>query len=264
MSKLFQNIFTKYFIAICAIILLHYIFVLRPLEIGLKFILAPVQKPFFSLAQNINSNILARQENKILFEENESLKDKISSLENSVVNLKIFIEENENLASQNEYLKDNNFDFVNARIISKNLTNSNLITLDKGSHDGLKQNMAVIGSHKKVIGKIVKVDVFSSEMLLLIDSGSTLSSSIAGKSDMIGLIEGEYNVSLKLTHVLKSAEISSNDFLITSGQDENIPVGLVIGQVDQVIDSQNEIFKSATLTRTANFKNINWVSVVVK
>jgi len=263
--NLSQNKFTLSFLIILLIIFLHYITILSPLEKLITIILSPFQSATYNITTNISDRLeqITIKENLNL--ENQELKEKINKLEQQIVNLKMFIEENEMIIEQTEYLQSQNYSFVNAKIISRAVeTNPNLFIINQGKNSGIKKGMAVITGQGIVIGKIIDIQARQSSLLLLINNSCEMSASLAGHSEIVGLVQGQHNISIGLTNVLKNSQIEKQDIIITSGQDEYIPSGLLIGQVDEIIDNEGELFKKANLTTQVNFKNLRVVSVIRK
>ena len=192
------------------------------------------------------------------------LKQKINKLEQQIVDLKIFIEENEMVMDQTKYLQSQGFNFVNAKIISRSSEiNPNLFIVNQGKNNGIKKGMVVIAQHGTVIGKIIDTQAMQSSLLLLIDNQCQISASLAGHSEIIGLIQGQHNISLNLINILKNVPLKKGDLIMTSGQDDNIPPGLLIGQIDEIVDTYGELFKKANLTSQVDFGNLRVVSVVI-
>jgi len=263
-ERFFKNIFFIYLIIILVIIFLHYITILSPLERGLSFILSPLQSTIYSSTVEISERLEKIASRKNLQEENENLKEKINKLEQQIVNLKMFIEENKIITQQNEYLESHNFNFINARIITNSINaNPNLLLIDKGESNGLRQGMAVVLDQGILIGKIIRAENEKSWLLLITDNDCKLSAAVSGESKIIGLAEGKYNTSIHLNNILKNSQLEIGDFIVTSGFDENIPAGILIGEVEEIIDSPADLFKNANLTSTANFKNLKIVSIIL-
>lgn len=261
--KLFQNKFTITFLVIFLTIFLHYTKILSPLERVISLVLSPFQGLVYSTSDKLSYKLSKLKVKKDWEAENQVLKQKINQLEEQIVKLKMFIEEQELVDKQNKYLESQGFKFVNARIISSSSEpNPNLLVINKGSGGGVKHGMAVVVEDGVVVGKIIKTEDKSSLLLLLIDSECRLSATLAGKSEIVGLVQGQHNISLGLDYILKNVPLKKEDLIITSGVDEHIPAGLLIGEVGEVVDDGNALFKSASIISPVNFKNLRIVSVV--
>lgn len=250
---------------ILLIIFLHYSNLFSPIESLVSLILSPFQGITYSLSTGLTDKFAKIQSKENLNSENLKLKQQIENLEQQIVDLKLFIEENKMLEKQQEYLNAQGFEFINTRVISQSVDNDpNLLIINKGSLQGIENGMAAVTEVGIIIGKIIKTEKFQAWLRLLIHNESSLSASIAGQSEIVGLVQGEHNISISLNNILKAAPLKQGDLIITSGFDDYIPSGLLIGEVDEIIDEQSELFKHAILKSQTNFKNLKIVSIILK
>ncbi len=264
LNKIWTNKFVRALIIILIIIFLHYITLLSPVEKLTSWILSPFQNLSYNLATKISAKIEDSKTRQELEAENLLFQEKINNLEQQIVELKIFIEEHGIVSEQTKYLEAQDFEFVSAKVIAKAIdSNPNLLLLNKGRRDGIRQGMAVVVEDGVVVGKIIRADDLTSHLLLLIDNSSSLSTVVAGETEIVGLVEGEHNISLILNYLLKSADIEEGDLIVTSGADNLIPAGLLVGEVDQILDEHSSLFKKAVIHSQVDFKNIRIVSVVL-
>ncbi len=264
MKPILQNRFTLSLLIILLIILLHYISLLSPFEKLITVILSPFQSATYSVAGSISNKFNQITARKNLSQDNFNLRQKIDKLEQQIVELKMFIEENQMVSQQAKYLQSQGFKFVDAKVISRSVDgNPRLLVINRGRSDGIKKGMAGVVNEGRVIGKVINVSAKQSSLLLLIDNQCQMSASLAGQSQIIGLAGGEHNISVTLKNILKTSIIKKGDLIITSGKDEHIPPGLLIGEVGEVIDNKTELFKNASLITQANFKNLRIVSIVL-
>lgn len=263
-KDLLYNKFIITFSIIILIIFLHYTKILSPLEKVISWALSPFQSVVYSTSDKLSYKLSKLKVKKDWEAENQVLKQKINQLEEQIVELKMFIEEQELFTEQSKYLSSQGFNFVNARIISSSSdSNPNLLVINKGADDGVKNEMAVVGEDEVVVGKIIKTESQQSFLLLLIDNQAKISACLPGQSEIVGLVEGKHNISLGLNYILKNAPLKKGDLIITSGQDDNIPAGLLIGEVADIIDEPGSLFQSANINTPVNFKNLRIVSVVI-
>jgi len=262
--SLLSNNFFISFIIILVIIFLHLVTILSPIEKLTSFILNPFQNITYKIATSISLKVENTYTKKELKLNNLILQQKIDKLEQQIVNLKIFIEEHGIVSEQNKYLSAKGFEFVSAKVISKAVdSNPSLLLINQGKKSGIQKGMAVTVEDGVVIGKIIKVKDLNSIILLISDNSSKLSASISGHSEIVGLVEGKHNMSLSLNYLLKSSKVKVEDLIITSGFDEKVPAGLLIGEVEEILDDHASLFKSANINSQTNFKNIRIVSVVI-
>ncbi len=264
-ENLWRHKFTVYFLVILAIIFFHYTKILWPIERLTFFVLSPVNGVVYNLTNSLTEGLVSLEGRRELYYTHEAWREKIDKLEQQIVELKTFIEENKMVVEQNKYLAARGFKFVAGRVVGVAPGgNPNLLVLNQGTSDGIKVGMVATAGQGRVIGKIIKTEANSAYLLLLIDNSCQLSAAVAGRSEIVGLAKGRHNLSLSLEYILKSADLKTGDLIMTSGAESEIPAGLVIGEVAEINEEVNSLFKDANLVTVANFKNIKIVNVIIK
>ena len=181
-----------------------------------------------------------------------------SSLEKEIQELKETLELNKTLT---EYQP------VNATILSRNKSYwFNTITIDKGSKDGIKPNMAVV-TKNGLIGKINKVSKTSSEVKLITSDDVNFKISIAIKTnevDNYAILNGYDNKTklIKATGIDKTTNINIGDSVVTSGLGEFFPAGIYIGTVEKLEKDKYNLSKTAYIKLSQNFNDIHYVTVL--
>ena len=259
-----KNKFILTTLIIFLIIFFHIVSILSPFEQLIFISFKPFQSVAYSTSNNISLELSEMTIRKNFLNDNKKLNKKINQLEQKIVELKLFIEENDLLINQNKYLKSIGYNFINARVISAGVENNpNLLIINRGANDGVKPEMAVVVENGTLIGKIIKTENKISHLLLLTDNQTKVSASLSGKSEIFGIVEGKNNISICLNYILKTAEIEKNDLIMTSGFDEFIPAGLLIGEIDEIENNENQLFKNAQILSPVNLKNLRIVSIVI-
>ena len=170
--------------------------------------------------------------------------------------------------------KELNIDFVltdythlNATVISRNTGYwYNVLTIDKGSHNGIEPGMVVINS-TGLIGKIITVSEFSSDVKLITttDTNNKISVTIYNSDNKInGLING-YNYDkevLEVEGISNTENVEVGDLVYTSGLGGVFPAGILIGKVDSITTDVYDLAKLINVKPSANFDDINFVSVL--
>jgi rod shape-determining protein MreC len=105
------------------------------------------------------------------------------------------------------------------------------ITIDKGSTEGLRPNMAVIVPGG-VVGRIVTPTARASKVQLLIDRNAA-AGALIDRSRAHGVVEGTGG-GLRMNYVSSLADVQVGDTVVTSGIDGIYPKGFVIGQIESV------------------------------
>ena len=183
--------------------------------------------------------------------------------------------ENVELRRQLEVLKDelgveytlSDYDYLNSAVISRNVGYwFNTLTIDKGTYNGVEKDMVVINA-KGLIGKVIRTTTFTSDIRLITtsDTNNKISVHISnGSDDLYGLINSYdyYNNYLEVEGISNTKNVSIGDNVYTSGLGGIFPSGILIGEVSDITTDSYDLAKLIKVTPSANFNDINYVSVL--
>lgn len=209
---------------------------------------------FFSLKE-------VKKENQIL----KSNVEKMESMEAENIELKQEIERLKGELNIEHVLTD--YDYLNATVISRNSFSwYNLLTIDKGSHNGIKEGMVVVNS-TGLIGKITNVSTFSSDVKLITtnDTNNKISVTITnGDNKLTGIINGyDYEKGLLTVEgISNTATVVNGDYVYTSGLGGVFPSGILIGKVENITTDVYDLSKIINVKPSAKFDDINFVTVL--
>lgn len=137
---------------------------------------------------------------------------------------------------------------------------SRTIYIDKGSRDGIQQDMAVI-SADGVVGRVISVFKSTSQILLINDQTSGVGA-ILEQSRVLGVLQGKPSGGLVIEKIMADEEIKAGDKVVTSGGDLIFPKGLLIGTVSR-IDKGSE-FLQISIKPAARLDRLEEVLVILK
>jgi len=269
----------KYFIVTAILLLLiffHFIKILKPVESFLSNSLKPIFKNFYSISANINKTYLEEIKNQDLAAELKQAEEKINRLIAENVKLKFLEEENLILRKNLNFLNKDNHRYLMANIISRGELigssgegNQSAI-IDKGSADGLFAGLAVVSSRAYgtssqgvIIGKITDVKDHISEVYLVTNKNNKLAASIFGESKTSGIASGELGLTIKMDFIPQTENIKVGDIVATSGLEQSIPRGLVIGRITQVSKENNEVWQTATIESLVDLDALSIISILL-
>lgn len=132
------------------------------------------------------------------------------------------------------------------------------MTVDKGTADGLRPDMAVIAPDG-VVGRVITPSARAAKVQLLIDRNAA-AGALVERSRAQGVAEGTGG-DLRLNYVSGTADIQVGDTVVTSGIDGIYPKGFVIGQI-QSIQRAAGGFDTIVLQPAVDFTSIETVLVV--
>lgn len=257
-----------YLAVIGLLIFLYNLGFLKPLEGFLSKGVNPILSEMHKLGVNIKSRFGEQVDKATLLKENEDLKREAIALVEENARYKILEEENRLLRESLGFLKRNKLKYLMANVISQgevgNLSGrTDTIFIDKGEKDGVKKNFGVVGSDGLILGKIVEVKDSSSMVYLNNNSRCKLAAAILDKNGTSGITEGELGLTIKMSFIPQSHEIKIGDIVVTSGLEEFIPRGLVVGRVRGVTKENNDLWQVAEIESMSKTNNLVIVSVIL-
>jgi len=249
------------FLILFIIIVLHYSKLLSPVEILAVRFLSPFGSGIYNFGQKIQilwrSDISRGDYEKLLEERNKLI------VEN--VELQILKQENQVLREALNFIEENRYNFLAAKIIGRDPLSPNYFILNKGTADGVENNLPVISEGGVLVGKVVKTGEKTSVMLIPTDANFQTAVLILGKSkgNTSGLVRGEKGLGIKMEFIPQDETIGKDDVILTSGLELYMPKGLVIGKVSEVSKEAREIFGEATITPLVSYEDLNIVMVLL-
>lgn len=173
------------------------------------------------------------------------------------------------LAEENKELRDffnwqqANSKLVPANLLSRDDFNQNLVIIDAGRNKGIKEGQAVVINEGVIVGKVIEVRDDASVIRMLTDSPSKLAVAVGEEQRISGLLTGSLGLGMDLSYIPQEQEVKKGDLVVTNNLNENIPAGLVIGQVEEVQFSEGELFKTASVSPLVDYSSLFLVAVII-
>lgn len=145
-------------------------------------------------------------------------------------------------------------------IASSGSEQSRTVYLDKGSEDGVAQDMAVISSDG-IVGKVIQVFRHTSQVLLINDQASGVGT-ILEQSRLQGVLKGRPNGEVVLDKIMSDEEVKLGDRVLTSGGDQIFPKGLPVGNVAKV--TRGAEFLQVTVKPASALNHLEEVLIITK
>ena len=246
-------------------------FIIRKKDVVVYFILL-----LFSLSLKFNSNYFHRSKVIILLNnisnfssenfdyitEYFELKDINLDLTKENLFLKNQLEKVKQYSNLDS-LKNTNFTFRNAKVISNNLSSfKNHLIINKGVRHGLKNEMGVINS-TGIVGIINRTSKNYSSVMSVLNIDTKINAKVK-RTSHFGTLEwnGRRTSYLVLNDIPETANIKVGDSIITGGMSLIFPEGINIGVVSEIIN-QNKI--SDTVVRfKGNINEANYLDFEFK
>ena len=151
-----------------------------------------------------------------------------------------------------------------AEVVSNSVNaERNYIQINRGSKQGIRDNMAVLNSDLSLVGIVVNTsDNFSQVMSLLHVKNNV--NAIMKRSGNAGTIswDGKSPLYLTMTGIPKSDSIARGDTVLTGTYSLSFPPLRMIGSVASVIKDNSSSFYVLQIKTAANFQNLQHVFVV--
>ncbi|MBU0597781.1 rod shape-determining protein MreC [Patescibacteria group bacterium] len=267
MKKLLKSRWGIIVIIIAGILILVVLYranVLNPVENSVTYILKPVQSFFSETAGKIKNLSNYFQNTEELKKENDKLKKQIDELTIKNLGLEQKLEDSQIFSEELEFITSHQYDSVSGKIIGYSTAeNLQIVILNKGQTHGIKKGYPVIVNNGILIGKILETNSQISKVLLLNDNHSEISAIIQNEDRSPGIIEGQFGLSLIMDFIPQDQKIQKGQLVTSSGLEENIPADIVIGEINEVIKIDGQLFQQAIIKPSFNYELLNIVTVIL-
>ncbi len=248
-----------------ALILLSQGRYLQPLESIAGQVFNPIQQAAHNVTSGVGDWIGSFGRANELEQENKQLHTAIERLTADNTTLMALKQENEQLKSLLKFQTDRpELTGVVAKSIGGDPTGQmEILTLDRGSKDGIAEGMAVVSPGGILIGQISAVKPERSTVLLITDIGSSLPV-ITERTQKPGILTGQWQKGgrLLVQRIPRDSDVAEGDKLLTSGVGGTLPSGLIVGLVSKVRQSDVQMEKEAEANPLVELKDMDNVLIL--
>ena len=155
------------------------------------------------------------------------------------------------------------YEYIVGEVVNKSITSrNNYLTINKGSKQGIKKGMGVIGPNG-VVGIVWNVSENFTTIQSILHSDTRITASIEGTPYFGPLIwTGENPRIVTLTDIPNQFNLKKNQKVITSGLGVIFPKGILIGTVEQAGLKGTGSFLDVSVKLATNFYAIQYVYVI--
>lgn len=245
-------------LGILLVVVIPILYVLVRFDVGYRMlsIYHDMQARIFQQAQTLQHS---PESERVL-----DLQQQIADLTFQVSQLTYLREENQLLREALAYELDERYEAVISDVIALDTDLDNALIVNRGERHGARVGDAVIVGEGHVVGKVIEVASSQSTVLLLTDPQLHFTATLSGSTQPIGVTEGQFGLSVVIDLIPQNTQLEQGDVIVTSGLEEGIPQGLLIGTINRIISSDNELFKQATLLPFVDLTAIRTVSIVTR
>ncbi len=138
---------------------------------------------------------------------------------------------------------------------------SRLFVIDKGKHEGLARDMAVITADG-IVGKVREVFPHSAQVLLINDQSSG-AGVILETTRVRGILRGNAQGQPQIVGILADQRIKPGEKVLTAGGDQIFPRGLPVGEVLKIVsDPDRDGFIDIIIRPAAHLDQLDEVLVI--
>ncbi len=224
-------------------------------------VFAEVQRGSSSLidkTQDSWQNYLALQQVRV---ENERLKLEVARLQVGLQRERAVAEQSRTLQQLLDFRSSVAFATTGATVIAGGASpDFRTMTIDKGTGEGLRPDMAVIAP-AGVVGRVIMPATRASKVQLLIDRNAA-AGALVERSRAQGVVEGTGAEVLRMNYVSGVADVKVGDQVVTSGIDGIYPKGFVIGQIESIERGAGE-FSAIVIRPSVDFASLEAVLIVL-
>ncbi|RYG19792.1 MAG: rod shape-determining protein MreC [Chitinophagaceae bacterium] len=157
------------------------------------------------------------------------------------------------------------YTYLAAKVVKNSITlRNNVMTINKGSVDGIETGMAVISPQKGVVGFIRDVSLHLATIQSLLHKDTKISVTLKKTNALGSLVWGENNFDIRkafIKEVPNHIKMNVGDTVVTSGFGK-FPSGIPVGRLIKTGVATNDNFLSGELNLFNDFGTLQYVYVI--
>ena len=204
---------------------------------------------FFKTKTNCTNYFSLKEENQLMVEHNALL---MSQLYNSDNDDSVLVDS-----------ASFEFRFIPAKVINNSVYNvNNYLLIDKGRRDGIEKDMGVI-CEKGVVGKVVNVTEHYSSVISMLHPYTIVSARFTDNQHIANVTWGNRDYRFgTVNDIPLHLNLEKGDTLVTSGFSNIYPADIMIGTIEEMLESDSKDFNSAKIRFSTNFSTLRHVFVI--
>lgn len=241
----------------------------KPVNAVAGYVIVPFQKGISSVGRWLGNRSDELAQIRDLLNENARLKQQVDEL--TIENTRLQQDKYELNNLRNLYKIDSQYDEyekIGARIISRDSGNwYHSFILDKGSNDGIEENMNVIADGG-LVGRIESVGPNWSKVTAVIADNSNVSGTVLATGDHLivsGDLQAMENGVISFEQLVDSeGKVAAGDKVVTSDISALFLPDILIGYVAEINVDSNNLTKSGYITPAVDFEHLSEVLVILE
>lgn len=153
---------------------------------------------------------------------------------------------------------------VAAEVIGRDQNGSSVfLRINRGQQQGVKMGMPVVVQGNILVGRIETAGPFSSEVRLLSHPESLIAARVEGaKTEAV--VKGDHGTGLLLDLARPNEKIETGATVMTAGMSDGLPGGLLIGTVETVQLSGDQLFQQAVIIPPVRADLLRFLSIIIE
>jgi rod shape-determining protein MreC len=155
------------------------------------------------------------------------------------------------------------FNFIPANVINNSINNvNNYLLIDKGRKNGIKKDMGVI-CENGVVGKVVNVTENYASVISMLHPYTIISARFTDNQHIANVSWDNLDYRFgTVNDIPLHLVLEKGDTLVTSGFSNIYPAGIMIGTIEEMIESKSKDFSTAKIRFSTNFSALRDVFVI--
>lgn len=208
---------------------------------------------------NVETFFSLTKVNQELTQRNAYLEQEVQKLSDSLVS----VTKDSSIYHRDQFALLRNYRLIPAKVVANSVDKpGNLMTIDKGSADGIHKDMGVI-SGTGVVGIVYQVAEHYAIVIPVLNTKSNISCMIQNRG-YFGYLRWKGGVSdlAYLEEVPRHAHFKLGDYVVTSGYSAVFPPGVRVGRILHVFNSADGLSYRVQLRLSTDFARLRDVCVI--
>lgn len=208
---------------------------------------------------NVETFFSLTKVNQELIQRNAYLEQEVQKLSDSLVS----VTKDSSIYHRDQFALLRNYRLIPAKVVANSVDKpGNLMTIDKGSADGIHKDMGVI-SGTGVVGIVYLVAEHYAIVIPVLNTKSNISCMIQNRG-YFGYLRWKGGVSdlAYLEEVPRHAHFKLGDYVVTSGYSAVFPPGVRVGRILHVFNSADGLSYRVQLRLSTDFARLRDVCVI--
>jgi len=253
-----------------AVVLLFFLVILNLLGSYIKnffyVISSPVEKTFWTAGESSSTFLTSLVSAGSLEKENNKLQQENEKLLSQIAFLQAIKDANQAQSDVSISCQNDGFRLVMAGVMG--LEDNDIISINKGSADGVAEGMPVISQQNVLFGKVLKVYKNFSKVVLVSNENSVINVKIqpnldaSDTTEIDGVVKGSGGLKAFLDLIPINSEINAGDTIVISSMEKAFPKDLLIGKIIEKQKNDQKPFQQAQIDLFSNISTAENLFVI--